>query len=64
MLDFACRTGRRLLTFDVDFGELVFSCGVAAPAVIVYFRIHPLVIEKVLQLVLGAVWTRLTGTSP
>lgn len=55
VLELACRTGRRLLTFDVDFGELVFSRGAAAPVAIVYFRVHPIVIEEVLQLALRAV---------
>lgn len=55
VLDLACRTGRRLLTFDVDFGELVFSRGAPAPAAILYFRLHPVVIEEVLQLALRAV---------
>lgn len=55
VLDLACRTGRRLLTFDVDFGELVFSRGAMAPTAILYFRIHPIVIEEVLQLALRAV---------
>ena len=55
VLALACRTGRRLLTFDVDFGELVFSRGAAAPAAILYFRLHPIVIGEVLQLALRAV---------
>jgi hypothetical protein len=48
-------TGRRLLTFDVDFGELVFSRGAAAPMAILYFRLHPIVMEEVLELALRAV---------
>lgn len=55
VLDLACRTGRLLLTFDVDFGELVFSRGAAAPAAILYFRLHPIVMEEVLALALRAV---------
>jgi predicted nuclease of predicted toxin-antitoxin system len=55
VLDLACRTGRRLLTFDADFGELVFARRAPTPAAILYFRLHPVVIEEVLQLALGAV---------
>lgn len=55
VLDLACRTGRRLLTFDVDFGELVFSRGAPAPTAILYFRLHPIVIEEVVELALRAV---------
>jgi len=36
-------TGRLLLAFNVDFGELVFSRGAAAPTAILYFRLHPIV---------------------
>jgi predicted nuclease of predicted toxin-antitoxin system len=55
VLDLACRTGRRLLTFDVDFGELVFSRGAPAPTAILYFRLHPIVSEEILELALRAV---------
>jgi len=54
VLELACRTGRRLLTFDADFGELVFSRGAPAPTAILYFRLHPIVTEEVLQLALRA----------
>jgi predicted nuclease of predicted toxin-antitoxin system len=55
VLELACRTGRRLLTFDVDFGELVFARGAAAPTAILYFRLHPIVMDEVLELAMRAV---------
>jgi predicted nuclease of predicted toxin-antitoxin system len=55
VLELACRTGRRLLTFDVDFGELVFSRRAAAPAAILYFRLHPIMMEEVLELAVRAI---------
>ena len=54
VLDLACRSGRRLLTFDADFGNLVFFGGAAAPAAILYFRFHPIVPEEVLAAALRA----------
>ncbi len=38
VLDLACRTGRRLLTFDADFGDLVYAQAAPAPEAILYFR--------------------------
>jgi len=54
VLELACSTGRRLLTFDSDFGDLIFAQGVAAPAAILYFRLHPIVVEEVTQIALRA----------
>lgn len=54
VLELACRTGRRLLTFDSDFGDLVFFHGAPAPTAILYFRLHPVVVEEVLDLALRA----------
>lgn len=54
VLELACSTGRRLLTFDADFGDLVFAQGVEAPVAILYFRLHPIVIEEVTQIALHA----------
>ena len=34
--------GRVLVTFDADFGELVFQHGEAPPQAIVYLRLHPI----------------------
>ena len=44
-----------LLTFDADFGELVFRKGAAAPPAILYFRVHPIAVSEVLSLALRAV---------
>lgn len=54
VLDLACRTGRRLLTFDADFGDLIFSQGAAAPPAVLYFRLHPIVPGEVLAAALRA----------
>ena len=49
------RQGHRwLLTFDADFGELVFHKGAAAPPAVLYFRVHPIVASEVLALALRA----------
>lgn len=37
----AVREGRIVLTFDRDFGELLFRSRVPAPAGVVYFRLKP-----------------------
>lgn len=54
VLELACRSGRRLLTFDADFGDLVFAQGAEAPVAILYFRLHPIVVEEVVQPALRA----------
>jgi predicted nuclease of predicted toxin-antitoxin system len=54
VLELACSSGRRLLTFDSDFGDLIFAQGAAAPAAIFYFRLHPIVVEEVTQIALRA----------
>ncbi len=54
VLDLACRTGRRLLTFDADFGDPVFFHGARPPIAILYFRIHPIVLKEVLVIALRA----------
>lgn len=48
VLALARDTGRRLLTFDSDFGDLVFFHGVRPPSAILYFRIHPIVVADLL----------------
>lgn len=51
-----CRQeGRGLLTFDADFGDLVFFHGVEPPPAILYFRIHPIVADVVLAAALRAI---------
>jgi predicted nuclease of predicted toxin-antitoxin system len=54
VLELARSSGRRLLTFDADFGDLVFAQGVEAPVAILYFRLHPIVVEEVVQAALRA----------
>lgn len=48
---------RVLVTFDSDFGELVFRRGVAPPRAIVYLRLHPILQEDVVALVRDALST-------
>lgn len=49
------RDGRRwLLTFDADFGDLIFQRGEAPPPAVLYFRVHPIVASEVLALALRA----------
>jgi predicted nuclease of predicted toxin-antitoxin system len=54
VLDLARNEGRCLLTFDSDFGDLVFSQGILPPPAILYFRIQPVVIADVLAAALRA----------
>jgi len=42
VLDLARRTGRRLLTLDGDFGDLIFKHGEVPPVAVVYLRLHPI----------------------
>lgn len=49
VLRMACDSGRRLLTFDSDFGDLVFLRGADAPPAILYFRLHPVIIAELLD---------------
>jgi len=54
VLDLARDEGRCLLTFDSDFGDLIFSHGIPPPPAILYFRIQPVVIADVLAAALRA----------
>lgn len=54
VLALAREQGRCLLTFDSDFGDLVFFQGAPPPPAILYFRIQPIVIEDVLAAALRA----------
>ena len=54
ILSLARESGRSLLTFDVDFGDLVFSHGVEPPAAILYFRLHPVILDELLTITLCA----------
>lgn len=42
VLALAREQARVLVTFDADFGELVFQHGEAPPPAIVYLRLHPI----------------------
>lgn len=55
VLELARQTGRWLLTFDSDFGKLVFSHGAGAPPAILYFRLMPIRIDTVLSLAFRAI---------
>lgn len=54
VLALACDTGRVPLSFDADFGDLVFFHGAPAPPAILYFRMHPIIVEEVFQAALNA----------
>ncbi|MEY3123311.1 MAG: hypothetical protein RI993_2136 [Pseudomonadota bacterium] len=54
VLSLARESGRSLLTFDVDFGGLVFSHEVEPPAAILYFRSHPIILDELLTITLYA----------
>jgi len=54
VLALARQAGRRLLTFDSDFGDLVFFYGEPPPPAIVYFRRHPIRTDVVLAVTLRA----------
>lgn len=47
VLRHACESGRRLLTFDSDFGDLVFFHGAPPPPAILLFRMHPIIVAEV-----------------
>lgn len=54
VLSLARETGCGLLTFDVDFGDLVFSHGVEPPVAILYFRLYPIILDELLTITLCA----------
>ncbi len=43
VLTLARNARRVLLTFDSDFGDLIFHRGEAPPPAVLYFRVHPVV---------------------
>ena len=55
VLAMACAQQRCLVTFDSDFGELVFQQGQTPPDAIFYLRVHPIVSAEVLALTLRAI---------
>jgi predicted nuclease of predicted toxin-antitoxin system len=57
-----CRELQRVLvTFDADFGELVFQRGQAAPAAIVLLRMHPINPDLAATLALQALHADVAG---
>jgi predicted nuclease of predicted toxin-antitoxin system len=54
VLAVARRTSRWLLTFDADFGELVFRDGESPPPGIMYFRLHPVFTDRLFALAMHA----------
>ncbi len=59
VLAHARQMGRWLLTFDGDFGELIFRDGEPPPPAVLYFRLHPIVPEQVLALALRVMTSRI-----
>ena len=55
VLALARRDSRWLLTFDSDFGELVFQKGEAPPPAILFFRLHPMVQADLLVLAVRSI---------
>lgn len=52
VLALARATGRWLLTFDSDFGDLIFREGEAPPPAVLFFRLHPIKVDRVVALAL------------
>ncbi len=53
ILEWAAREGRILLTFDRDYGRLLYRRGAAAPGGILYFRFVPFSPEEPAQYLLA-----------
>ncbi|MFZ5538948.1 MAG: DUF5615 family PIN-like protein [Pseudomonadota bacterium] len=54
VLALARNSGRWLLTFDSDFGDLIYKRGAPPPPAVLYFRLRPIVPADVLALSLAA----------
>lgn len=54
VLALARSSGRWLLTFDSDFGDLIYRRGAAPPPAVLYFRVRPVVAADVLALARAA----------
>ena len=50
VLRYARENARCLLTFDSDFGDLIFFAGESPPPAIFYFRLHPVVPVEILEM--------------
>lgn len=57
VLALARAESRVLLTFDSDFGDLVFQRGEAPPPAIVFLRLNPIVFDEVVAVALRALRT-------
>lgn len=64
VLALACAQGRLLLTFDADFGELLYRDGEPSPPAVLLFRLHPIVVDEVRDLALAALQARPEGQFP
>lgn len=53
ILAWACETGRWLVTYDRDYGELVYSKNSPAPPAILYFRQEPYPPDRPAEWILG-----------
>jgi predicted nuclease of predicted toxin-antitoxin system len=51
----AADEGRIVLTFDRDYGELIYRLGLPSPAGLVYFRLDPLTPEEPAELLIQIV---------
>lgn len=49
VLRHARESGRSLLTFDSDFGDLIFLGQKAPPPAVFYFRLHPVLLPELLE---------------
>lgn len=61
VLALARETGRVLVTFDADFGNLIYRLGEPAPAAILYLRMHPVDGATAAALVLQALGETVQG---
>ena len=55
ILDLAVTSSSVLLTFDRDFGDLIFNHQLPAPREIVYFRFNPLTSEEPARMLLDLI---------
>lgn len=61
VLDIAVREQRILVSFDRDYGDLIFKRGHSAPIALIYFRIRPKSPEEVAEIV---AWLLKDGAGP
>lgn len=61
VLALARTQGRLLLTFDADFGDLLYRLGEPAPPAVLLFRLQPIVVDEVTALALRALQSPADG---